>query len=864
MHRNITPRSPLAVASLAVALSGGLMAASAASASTHAAGQGAGDLPANGAAQNTATSAQPATPATPAQATNLASASCSDAPPMPTPLFLRGSPNGWGASEEYAFTWACDAYYLNVDLLGRHEFKIADAAWTPATTFGGRGGNTAEIHNQPLTLANDTDPGRTGNLAFRFDGEHTVRVQFDAAGGRPSVSVGAKTFRDPNLRTVTNAVALSARFDSRDAADKTPFGAVTAGTPLQMSFTAQPGIVSAELVVEHRRLEGNQDVLEYTPLATVPMTAQPQPDGRVRWRATWTPAAIGVYGYHIRFAVQGDDARYALHNNNLPVYWTRERGAGGAGVVDHLDERRLRRFRQTAYDAAFRVPAWSQGAVYYYIFPERYRNGDPGNDPKPGIARFHDGTVEKQPQWIGVPYRPGDGSDERYNNDFFGGDIAGIIEKLDDIADLGADVLYITPLLRASSNHKYDTADYRNIDPGFGSNDDYTRLTREAAKRGIRVVKDTSFNHTGRDSLYFDRYNNFGGTGAFAGGKPNPASPYADWFVFDLTQREPERQYRGWVGVADLPETDKTSRSFRNFVYNDDDAITRRWLRAGASGWRMDVAPWVPDDFWREWRAVVKAENPDAVTIAETWFDASKHLLGDTFDSTMNYIFRNAVLDYAGGTDARRVWPTMEHLREAYPPQAFHALMNLLSTHDQARSLHVLGWHGTQPPTAADAGYTLAKRKLLLAMSVQMAWPGAPAIYYGDEVGLGGGDDPMNRLPYPWPDAGGTPDLAMRDAVRALVRLRRDHAVLARGDVGAPLHIDAHTVAVLRSLDRSRALVVWNNSDTAQTRDIATGLPPGTALRGAHNAADTRVGSDGRVRVVVPALGAVVWVGEVK
>jgi cyclomaltodextrinase len=830
MHRTTQSISPLAGASLAV-LFGGCAAFAAPVAS--------------------AADAAPAT-----------GAHCAPAPLGETDLYLRGSPNGWGASDEYVFAWACDAYYLNVDLLGRHEFKIADAAWTPATTYGGRGGDPAEIATQPLELGNDSEPGRTGNLAFRFDGEHTIRVSLPAAGGRPTISIGARTFSDPHIKRVENPIALSARFDSRDAADKAPFGAVPAGTAIAFGFDALRGIESATLVVETRRLEGNQEVLEYAPLVELPMAPSDAGDGRERWRAQWTPDAIGVYGYHIRFRVRGDAAEYVLQNNNAPLYWTRERGAGGAGVVDHLPERRLRRFRQTVHDPAFVVPDWAQDAVYYYIFPERFRNGDPDNDPVPGVARYHDATVETHPRWIGVPYRPGDGSDAYYNNDFFGGDIAGIIEKLDDIRDLGANTLYITPLLRASSNHKYDTADYREIDPGFGSNADYERLTREAARRGLRVVMDTSFNHTGRDSLYFDRYGNFGGQGAFAGGKVNPASPYADWYLFDTSRPDPDSQYRGWVGVADLPETDKSSRSFRDFVYNDDDAITRLWLRRGAAGWRMDVAPWVPDDFWREWRRVVKHEKPDALTIAETWFDASKHLLGDTFDSTMNYIFRNAVLDFAGGTDARRVWPAMEHLREAYPPQAFHALMNLLSTHDQARSLHVLGWHGTQPPTRRDAEYDLAKRKLLLAITVQMTWPGSPAIYYGDEVGLGGGDDPMNRLPYPWPDQGGRPDLDMRKAVRNLVHLRRDHPVLARGDVGAPLHIDAHTVAVLRSLGDTRALVAWNNADTPQTFTVATSLPSGTALRGLHNTGDLRVDAHGRVTLTVPALGGVVLLGN--
>ena len=167
--------------------------------------------------------------------------------------------------------------------------------------------------------------------------------------------------------------------------------------------------------------------------------------------------------------------------------------------------------------------------------------------------------------WLEKPYLPhsGDGSDDVYGNDFFGGDIAGIIDKLDYIADLGANTLYITPMFRAASNHKYDTADYKNIDPHFGTNDDFVRLTKEAAKRGIRVIPDTSLNHTGSDSIYFDRYDHYddaaGGPGAFKGEKIRPDSPYADWYRFDPTQTQPDKQYRGWAGAQDLPETNKAS-----------------------------------------------------------------------------------------------------------------------------------------------------------------------------------------------------------------------------------------------------------------------------------------------------------------
>jgi glycosidase len=226
----------------------------------------------------------------------------------------------------------------------------------------------------------------------------------------------------------------------------------------------------------------------------------------------------------------------------------------------------------------------------------------------------------------------------------------------------------------------------------------------------------------------------------------------------------------------------------------------------------------VPDDFWREWRSAIKQHRPDALTVAETWFDASKYFLGDMFDSTMNYIFRNTVLEYAAGGKASDLYRNMELMREAYPSQAFYALMNLLSTHDQARSLHYLGW---QSDKDAPALIARAKQRFKLALFFQMSFPGAPAVYYGDEVGVTGGDDPYNRAPYPWADQGGQPDTELLAEVKRLIKLRKDNPVLRRGSIEAPLLLDDHVIVLGRKLDKQVAISASNNSETAQTVTIA-------------------------------------------
>lgn len=771
------------------------------------------------------------------------------APPLgEATLYLRGSMNNWAALDDSAFTYSCDAYYLNVKLKGQHEFKIADSTWGNGTTLGGSHGGpaTAQV-NQALPITAGSDAG-VGNLNFAFDGEQTLRVAF--AGGRPLLTIGARSFADPNQQAVTDPIALGLHHDSRQLADKAPFGAVPAGTAVNFALNAPPGVKRATLVVEMRKLEGNQDVLEYAEIARVPMTFS-GPDKR--WTGRFAFNDISVYGYY--FEVVIGDKTFVYQNNRQSVYWTREKGANGSGVVAEVSgsNKNIRRFRHTVYARDFTVPEWARDVVFYYIFPDRFRNGDPRNDHRPGVDTYQDKGVEFHRNWLDKPYKPGsgDGSDGVYNNDFFGGDIAGIIEKLDYIAELGANTLYITPLFRASSNHKYDTADFKNIDPHFGGNADFEKLTAEARKRGIRVIPDTSLNHVGSDSIYFDRFGKYKSKGAFEGGKVRRDSPYANWFTFDESQTNPDKQYKGWVGVTDLPELNKASPAFREFAYGAPDSVMKVWLDRGAAGWRMDVAPWVPDDFWREWRSAIKHHQPDALTIAETWFDASKYFLGDTFDSTMNYIFRNALLEYAGGGKARLLYHNFELMREVYPPQSFHALMNLLSTHDAARSLHVFGYESD----ATDAEkIRVAKQRLRLAVFFQMIYPGAPAVYYGDEVGVTGGDDPYNRAPYPWADKGGKPDLALLADFRQLIKMRKDHAILRHGTLDAPLYLDDNVIVLIRRSDGETAITATNNASSPHT--VSVKLPADANATGFIDAlTGARVDAkNGTIDITIPAI----------
>lgn len=733
-----------------------------------------------------------------------AGAACTAAP-HDTPLFLRGSMNGWAAAPEYALTWTCDAWTVDVRLQGAQDFKISDATWADAFTYGSPDGELASGAAVPVAAQ---ARGGGSNIRYRFDGWQRLSFRADADGA----SLTARAIPAPPEPDL-GPVARSLTHDSRDARHKAPFGAQPAGTEIAFALDAAPGARAVTLVVERRTLEGNQEVLAYDDVARVPLTRRPDGAGE-RWSGAFRFETPGVYGYW--FEVEADGTRLAYQNNEEPIYWTRERGANGLGEVGPLpeDRARVRRFRQTVHAADFAVPEWARDAVWYYVFPERFRNGDPSNDPRPGPRTYQDSSREVHAAWTERPFRAGsgDGSDARHSNDFYGGDLEGIRQKLDYVASLGATAIYMTPIFTAGSNHKYDTADYRQIDPGFGTEAEFRRLTEEAARRGIRVVIDASFNHTGRDSLYFDRYAKYPSLGALEGGEVRADSPYADWYRLIPSAADPDDRYVGWTGAKDLPELNEASADFRRFVFGGRDGVTQRWLDAGAAGWRMDVAPWVPDDFWRPWRQALKAHRPDAVAIAETWFDSSKYFLGDMFDGTMNYVWRNAVLDIAAGGGVEANYRNIELTRELYPVQALQASMNLLSTHDTARSLWLLGDHGDDPDKAAEA-----RRRYRLALFMQATWPGAPTIFYGDEVGVTGGEDPDNRRTYPWPELGGRPDEALLAEVRALIALRRAHPILSRGELGAPLFADATALVVPRAHDGRRALVAVHNGTEART-----------------------------------------------
>jgi len=629
--------------------------------------------------------------------------------------------------------------------------------------------------------------------------------------------------RETNPGTAIDISRVS--FNSRESFYKSPFGAVEEGTPVRFRIQSRAGDVkTVELLLYRQERTGTHGEKTIKSLTNLSMKLVMTTNDLDTWEVVYTPRTPMVYGYAFRLIKSASDAViYANNRRKIDVPYNPVIGTGGRGLIYRGSSPIP--YTLTVYKKGFTMPSWTSNMVIYYIFPERFRNGNTKNDPVVGKRLFYDrkGIEFHSNWWDPYPYVPGPSDnnttdDDEYCNDFYGGDLDGIIEKLDYLASLGVTVLYLTPIFEAPSNHKYDTADYMKIDPAFGDMNTFLRLVAEARKRGIRIILDTSLNHCGSDSVYMDRYGKYPSLGAFENETIRQDSPYYEWFIFKPGFKNPDEAYDQWANptLATFRESD----SYKEFAYRGSNSVTRYWLKQGAAGWRMDVVPWKSDDFWREWRKAVKETDREAFTIAEVWFDASWYFLGDMFDSTMNYIFRSAMIQVGLGRDLSLPLEALEMMRENYPPQVFYRLMNLISSHDLPRMLHELGY-----TRYGQEGYETIKKRFQMVVAFQFAFPGAPTIYYGDEIGMKGGADPMNRGPYPWPDTGapyGDPSLI--PFFQRLGKLRQTLPVLSQGDLSYE-HVGTHTLVMKRSLGTNVFYFVMNNGTARETIQLS-------ALRG--------------------------------
>ena len=519
------------------------------------------------------------------------------------------------------------------------------------------------------------------------------------------------------------------------------------------------------------------------------------------WQCHFEPSEEGLYFY--TFELHTDSGIKTLYRM----------ADGSAGLSDTGLNAPF--WQMTCYAADFKTPDWLAGGVMYQIFPDRFARSSQQKDGVPADRVMHSSWED------GVNWQPDD-QGRYHNNDYFGGDLKGIEEHLDYLKSLGVTCLYLNPIFEAHSNHRYNTACYRRVDPLLGTEEDLRSLIDSAAVLGIRVILDGVFSHTGSDSEYFNREGRYDTLGAYQ----SPSSPYYNWFQF----RHWPHEYASWWGFDTLPEVVETDPAFMEYI-NGKDGVVRHWTRMGLGGWRLDVADELPDGFLDALRIAAKAEDPEAIVLGEVWEDASnkhsyghrrRYLLGRQLDSVMNYPFADAVLGFLRGGTSEWFSAAVSTIVEHYPPQVTRLLMNHIGTHDTERALTVLAgepaygrgrpWQAAQvlSPEQRDRGLRLMR----LASALQFCLPGVPCIYYGDEAGAEGYRDPFNRAPYPW----GRADHDLIAWYRQLGKLRRVAKALPEGDF-VPMHTAHEVVCFERRDGEKRVLCAVNRGDHAQ--DIA-------------------------------------------
>ena len=542
-------------------------------------------------------------------------------------------------------------------------------------------------------------------------------------------------------------------FDSRQEQYKAPFGTLRAGNScvLHMDVPESSGATSVTLVMENC---DEQPCCEFT------FEKERVSGVYTTWRCEFTMQERGLYFYWFRIGKR--DGSFRLFRQG-----------------DQTNMEAGEKWQLSIIPQDFTVPDYARGAVMYQIMPDRFF--------KVGEC---DLTDKLCPFWVhenlsDTPQYTAD-AEGNWCNDFYGGNLQGIRAKLSYLHTLGVGVLYLNPIFMAYSNHRYDTADYKRIDPMLGTADDFAALCRDAHALEMRVILDGVFSHTGSNSVYFDAKGIFG-----HGAVSDSNSPYRAWYRF----RHYPDDYDAWWNMPTLPNIEELSESYVNYIIEDDDSVLAHWLNLGADGFRLDVVDELPDEFVRKLKKRLRVLKPDALLLGEVWEDASnkraygvsrRYFVDGELDSVMNYPWQKGIVAFVRGEDdGSALGEGIMRLAENYPPEVLACVMNLLSTHDTMRILTVLGgeYHASKAEWAtarlSPEARALAVRRLHTAAFLQFMLPGMASIYYGDEVGMEGGADPFCRRYYPW-SAG---DESLRSFYAALCRVKNETQALKTGDV---------------------------------------------------------------------------------
>lgn len=425
---------------------------------------------------------------------------------------------------------------------------------------------------------------------------------------------------------------------------------------------------------------------------------------------------------------------------------------GKNGYRENVDE--ILSFQITVYSDRYKTPSWFSDGVTYHVFVDRF------NRAEVSTPLLDDEYYVVHKDKCEAPLFKPNAKGVVENRDIYGGNLEGIIEKLPYLDSLGVKTIYLSPIFEAWSNHKYNTADYKKIDAHFGDEETLRRLCNGAKKYGIRIILDGVFSHTGSDSIYFNREGRYGeNTGAWR----DKNSQYREWF--DINENG---SYSSWWGIDTLPQVNEMNESYQRFIINEDDSVIAHWMRAGVSGWRLDVADELPDEFIDSLKKRALCESKDAIVIGEVWEDAStkkaygvikKYFTDGVLDGVMNYPLKNAILDFlCGRISAGRMEASLMTVVENYPKISQRCLMNIIGTHDTVRAINELSVGACNCETKdfraerelSECELAIGKKRIRQAAVLQYMFPGSPCIYYGDEIGMQGFEDPFNRKYFTW------------------------------------------------------------------------------------------------------------------
>ena len=575
-------------------------------------------------------------------------------------------------------------------------------------------------------------------------------------------------------------------YDSKKLCHKAPFGTLTPGQTcdLQIHVPMTVGAVRVDCCIGTR--EGEK-------VLTVPMTLSEQRGAYGVYRGSFSLEKCGLYFYFFR--VHKTDSSFRLYK---------------VGDQTNMESGDL--WQVSCVPQDFTTPDWAKGAVIYQVFPARFHKAgtcDLAGKLQP--YRIHENWYEEV-QWRPTP------EGLVLNNDFYGGNFRGITEKMDYIASLGTRILYLNPISKSFSSHRYDTGDYKTPDPMLGTVEDFRAMCEAAHARDIKVILDGVYSHTGSDSLYFNKNGTFPGKGAYQ----SPESPYYSWYPFHSYPHS----YQSWWNFDTLPTVNKLDPAFVEYIITGQDSVVAHWLRLGADGFRLDVADELPNAFLLLLKRRIREIKPDALLIGEVWEDYSnkvaydipkRYFVDGVLDSVMYYPFCTAIVNFVRQwDDGQALAERVMTIAENYPPQVLCCNMNLLGTHDTARILTALvdDFDGSREEKSrrhlSRNLYLQAKELLMMASFLQYMLPGAPSLYYADEAGMEGHKDPFNRRTYPW----GREDTELLSHFRHLGKLRKESACLQTGDIEF-FRAEGGRIGFARRLEGKTVRIYLNRTDSS-------------------------------------------------